>query len=170
MTGRPERGEAASFYWTYIDLIPGEDILGTLERQTEAMLELFEGISEEKSRYRYAPGKWSIRQVLNHINDCERVLLFRALWFARGGGGSLAGFDQDVFAQASGAEELPWAAHVEEFRAIRQATLAFFRHLPEEGWTRCGTIDQNPMTVRALAYIIAGHVANHESSLKKLYS
>jgi uncharacterized damage-inducible protein DinB len=129
----------------------------------------FSAISEEKSLHRYAPDKWSIRQVLNHVNDAERVFLFRAVWFARGFNAPLPSYDQNISAAAAEADKFSWASHVEEFRAIRLATVAFFRNLPPEAWRRNGIASENPFTVRALAYILAGHLMHHTSILEQRY-
>jgi DinB superfamily len=165
----PDRSEAAPYYFRYIDRISSDDIVGVLEAQLQETVSFLSGISEAKSLHSYAPEKWTFRQVLNHVNDCERVFLSRAFWFARGFDTPLPSFEQDVSVAASGANEVSWAAHVEEFRVIRLATLAFFRNLPEEAWSRSGIASGNPFSVRALAYIIAGHVAHHASILRERY-
>lgn len=169
MRGLPEATEAAPYYFKYIDRIPSDDVVGVLASQLDETLALLRGIGEEKSLHRYAPDKWSLRQVLSHVNDTERVFLFRALWFARGFDSPLPGFDENVSASASGADEVSWARHVEEFHAIRLATLSFFRNLPAEAWMRRGIASDNPFTVRALAYITAGHVAHHVAILQERY-
>ena len=110
----------------------------TLQSQLDETLPFLRGITEEKSLYRYAPEKWSIRQMWGHVNDTERVFLMRALWFARNFDTALPSFDQDIAVAAAGSDEMPWARHVEEFREIRLATISFFRNLPEEAWTRTG--------------------------------
>jgi DinB family protein len=115
-----------------------------------------------------APEKWSIRQVLNHVNDCERVFLFRALWFARTFDSALPSYDEKICAAAARADEFSWASHV-EFRAIRLATLAFFRDLPAEAWMRSGMASGNFFTIRALACIPAGHVVHHTAILQERY-
>ena len=127
------------------------------------------GISEEKSLHRYGPEKWSIRQVLNHVNDAERVFLFRAFWFARGFDSPLPSFDEKSSADTAFADDYSWASHVEDFRGARLATVAFFRNLPSEAWMRRGTASGNPFTVRALAYILAGHVSHHRATLQERY-
>jgi hypothetical protein len=165
----PDRSEAAPYYFRYIERITSEDIIEVLDAQLDEALRLFSGISEEASLSSYAPGKWTIRQMLNHINDTERVLLLRALWFARGFESPLPSYEQEPAAVAAKADEIPWKAHVDEFRAVRQATLPFFRHLPEEAWDRRGIASDNPFTVRALAYVIAGHLAHHTAVLKERY-
>lgn len=166
---RPTETEAAPYYFCYIDLVSSEDIISVLETQLPETFEFLSSISEEKSCHRYAPEKWSIRQLLNHVNDTERIFLFRAHWFARGFQDSLPGYDQDFCVAASGAEDIPWRNHVEEFRAIRLSALAFFRNLPEEAWSHKGTANDNAFTVRALAYILAGHVKHHMTVLEERY-
>jgi hypothetical protein len=169
MTGRPEQNEAASYYFGYINLVHGDDILHALQNQLDEMLPVLHRISEEKSLHRYAPDKWTIRQMWNHVNDAERVFLFRALWFARGHDSSLPSFEQDIAAVACQASDVSWASHVAEFHQIRLATLSFFRNLPEDAWLRTGTASGNPISVRACAYIVAGHVAHHNTVLHKMY-
>jgi hypothetical protein len=169
VTGPPETSEAAPYFFRYIDRVPGGDILQVLETQLGETRSFLAGISEERSLHRYAPGKWTIRQVWNHVNDTERVFLFRAFWFARGFDSPLPSFDQDVAAASAGAGEVPWAGHIEDFQRVRQATLTFYRNLPAEMWMRGGIASENPFTVRALAWIIAGHVLHHRSILEEKY-
>ena len=166
---RPERSEAAAYYFTYIDRIPELDIIGAMERQLEECAKIFSSISEEKSLHRYAPEKWTIRQVLNHINDTERAFAFRALWFGRDFTDPLASFDQNISVNAARADDYPWKNHVSEFRDIRRSTLALFGNMPLEGWKRSGVASGNSVTVNALAYIIAGHVAHHVAILQERY-
>jgi len=169
MTGRPAPTEAAHYYSTYIDRISSEDVVGELESQLDPALRLFANIPEEKSLHRYAPDKWSIRQLLSHVSDTERVFLYRALWFARGFDTPLPGFDQNIAVPAAAADQFSWASHVADFSAVRAATLSFFRNLPEDAWSRTGIASGNPVSVRALAYIIAGHVAHHLAILQERY-
>ncbi len=169
MMGRPERDEAAPYYFTYIDRIASDNIVGVMDTQLEETLACLRGISEEKSLHRYAPEKWTIRQLWNHVNDTERVFQHRALWFARGFDTPLPSFDEKIAAGAAAANQVSWARHVEEFRDVRRGTLDFFRNLPEEAWTRSGIASEKPFTVRALAYIIAGHVAHHRAVLQERY-
>jgi hypothetical protein len=167
--GRPEQSEAAPYYFGYINRISSDDVVNVLETQMGETLSFLQGISEEKSLHRYAPGKWSIRQAWNHVNDAERVFVFRAIWFARGFGSPLPSFDQETAVQHARADDFPWAGHIEEFREIRLASLSFFRNLPEEAWMRSGVASDNPFTVRACAYIAAGHVAHHAAILRERY-
>jgi hypothetical protein len=167
--GRPEQGEAATYYWNYIGRVSGDDILGVLEAQSRELPAFLDTISEERSLHRYAPDKWSIRELWSHVNDTERVFVFRALWFARGFDSPLPSFDENTSAAAARADPRPWASHVEEFRAVRLATLTFFRGLPAEAWTRSGIASENTFSVRALAFIVAGHVAHHAAVLRERY-
>jgi len=169
MLGRPEPNEAAPDFFKYIDRVPGDDVVAVLEHQMGETLAFLSGISEEQSLHRYEPGKWSIKQLLNHLNDSERIFLFRALWFARGFPDPLPGFDQDIGVNGAGADEVLWAAQVEEFRSIRLASLAFLRHLPADAWLRSGIANDSLATVRAIAYIVAGHVDHHTAILKERY-
>jgi DinB superfamily len=165
----PDRSEAAEYYFTYIDQVGPGEICAILEAQLSETLLLLNGISEEQSLHRYAPGKWSIRQVLGHVNDTERLFVSRAMWFARGFDTPLPSFDQNVAVGAAGSDQCPWESHVDEFRAIRTATLAFFRNLPADGWTRSGIASGNRFTVRALAYLVAGHVIHHVAIVRSRY-
>jgi uncharacterized damage-inducible protein DinB len=169
MIGRPEREEAAPYYFTYIDRVVGDDPVAAMESQRAGILSFLEAIPEERSRERYEPGKWSIRQVWNHVNDAERVFAARAFWFARGFEDALPSFEQDVAAAAARADEVSWASHVAEFRAVRDASLTLFRNLPADAWMKKGTASGKPFTVRSLAFIIAGHAAHHEAILRERY-
>ena len=169
MSQRPERTEAAAYYSTYIDQVPDGEIVGILKSQLDEVLALCRTISEEKSLHRYAPGKWTIREVLNHLSDTERVFVFRAFWFARGFDTPLPSFEQETAVAGAHADDIPWARHVEEFQHVRIAALSLFRNLPADAWMRKGVASGNPVTVRALACIAAGHVAHHVAILKERY-
>jgi hypothetical protein len=169
MIGRPQESEAAKYYFTYIDRVVGDDVVGTIEGQLETASEFFSGISEEKSLHRYAPEKWSIRQVLNHVTDTERAFAFRALWFARGFETALPGYDQNIAAAGAEADRIVWAEHVEEFRRVRLSTISLFQNMPVAGWARSGIASDNRVGVRALAFIIAGHVEHHNAILRERY-
>jgi hypothetical protein len=169
MTGRPDQSEAAQYYFTYIDQVAGDDAEAVMARQLEESEALLARIGEEKSQHRYAPDKWSIKEVLNHITDSERAFAFRTLWFARGFDAPLPGYDQEIAASGAAADRIGWAEHVEEFRRVRLATLALFANLPAEAWMRTGMASDNRFTVRALAYIIAGHWEHHVRILRERY-
>jgi DinB superfamily len=169
MSGRPQPDEAVPYYFRYIDRIPGDDVMETLEPQLESTLSFLSTISEERSLHRYGPEKWSMRQVVNHVNDCERLFVFRALWFARGFDTALPSFDQLVSARGAEADSFPWKSHVEEFRRVRQGTVSFFRNLPADGWSRRGVASGYSFSVRALAWLAAGHLDHHLAILREKY-
>jgi DinB family protein len=147
----------------------GNLVLAVLASQLGETLALLDGVSEEQSLWRYASDKWTMRQVISHVNDTERLFVSRAFWFARGFDTPLPSFDQNVAVAAAAANDLTWRTHTDEFRAVRGATLTFFRGLPAAAWDRRGTASDNPYTVRALAYITAGHVIHHSQILRERY-
>ena len=169
MSGRPQRDEAAPYYFTYIDKVPEGDIRVTLDRQAIETSAALHNITEEQSLHRYAADKWSLRELLNHLNDTERLFVARAFWFARGFDSPLPSFDQNVAVAAASANDRAWASHVEEFRSVRAATITFFKNLPVDAWMRRGIASDNPFTVRALAYLAAGHVAHHMAIVREKY-
>ena len=169
MKGRPESSEAAAYYFTYIDKVAGDDAMEAMQTQLNEYLPVLVGISEEKSGHRYAPGKWSIRQVLNHISDTERSFAFRALWFARGFDTPLPSYDPDTAAGGAQADAVSWAVHVEEFRRVRLATISLFESMPEEAWMRTGVASGKTFTVRALAFLVPGHATHHFDILRQRY-
>ena len=165
----PQTTEAAPYYFRYIDLVHTDNIVGFLDNQLEETMPFLQSISDKQSLHRYEPEKWTIRQVLSHVNDGERIFLGRAVWFARGFTDALPSFDQEVAVMWANANDTPWSDLVEEFRTVRLGTLSFFRNMPEEAWARTGVASDNPFTVNALAYIIGGHVAHHTGVLKERY-
>ena len=167
--GRPNRSEAADYYFTYIDQVPAGDICDTLGRQLDSSRTLYGAITPAESSFSYARGKWSIADTLTHISDAERVFAFRAWWFARGVDAPLPGFDQNVIAEAARHAGRSWSRSLDEFCAVRMATLALFQSLPVAAWTRRGSAAGNTFSVRALAWIVAGHVAHHNRLLRERY-
>jgi hypothetical protein len=167
--GRPAQTDSNADNWRYIQLVAGEDAIAVLRSQHEDASSLFATISEEKSRHSYAPGKWSIRTLLNHISDCERTFAYRAFWFSRSFDQHLPSIDQDVAAAHAGADEVDWLAHVEEFNRVRLSTISLFENMPAAGWDRKGIASNHPITVRALAFLIAGHTAHHLTILRARY-
>lgn len=170
MIGFPEPNEAASYYSGYISRVSDPDIARVIETQLDESLALFARVSEEKSLHRYAPEKWSIREVLSHITDTERVFAHRMLWFGRGFEAPLPSFDQNIAVAGAHADKLPWSSNVEEFRRVRLATISLIRNLPDDAWLRSGIASDNRVTVRALAFITAGHVAHHLAILREKYA
>jgi hypothetical protein len=168
-TQRPDRSEAADYYFMYIDKVGPGDIRSIIRSQQAETVSFLKGIDDEKSLYRYEPGKWSIRDIVSHISDTERVFVFRALWFGRGFDTPLPSFDQNVAAPTAKADSRAWKDLIEEFNAVRSATIALFDSLPDEAWSRRGVASGNEVTVRALAYITAGHVAHHAAVVRERY-
>ncbi|HJR58650.1 MAG TPA: DinB family protein [Vicinamibacterales bacterium] len=166
---RPAHDEAADYYFKYIDLVPDGDVCAILEAQRTETLAFLRNIPEERSRHKYAADKWSVSEVVAHLNDCERLFAFRAFWFARGFESPLPSFDQEVAARHGRAGERDFSTHVEEFSLVRGSTLDLFEHLPADAWMRRGIASDNPFTVRALAFIAAGHVIHHARILKERY-
>jgi DinB superfamily len=166
---KPEETEHAEYYSRYIDLVPDGDILGTLAGQIGVTLTELRLISDADSLLRYAPGKWSVREVVGHMIDTERIFGYRALRSARADRTPLPGFEQDDYVAAGGFDERPWADLVDEFYAVRRSNLAMFRGLPKEAWTRCGIANGNELSVRAAAYVIAGHERHHLGVIREKY-
>ena len=166
--GPPQAGEYAAYYGRYISLVPGTDILTTLEEQRRGMLLLLSGRDEAEGDFRYAPEKWTAKEVLGHVCDTERVFAYRALRIARGDATPLEGFEQDDYVRhgpfARGVGDL-----IEEYIAVRRASLSLLRMLDEAAWMRRGVANKNEVTVRALAYIIAGHELHHRGILEEKY-
>jgi hypothetical protein len=169
MIGRPEQNEAASYYSIYIDRVTSDDVVAVLATQLDETVAFLSAISEEQSLQRYAPDKWSMRELLGHVNDGERVFMYRAMWFARGFEDALPSFDQEIGFKFAESDKISWTSHIEEFRAIRSSTVAFFRNLPADAWLRSGVASDNPVTVRAIAYIVAGHLSHHVNVLRERY-
>jgi hypothetical protein len=166
---RPGRDEAPAYYFTYIDKVGDGPICDILAAQHGEAAALFRGLSDTQSLARYAPDKWSIREVVAHLNDTERMLTFRAMWFARRLEGGLPSFDQDVASRHAGADEASWDSHVDELLAIRTATVHLFRHVPADAWDRRGMASGHTFTVRALCYVVAGHYIHHAAIVKDRY-
>jgi uncharacterized damage-inducible protein DinB len=166
---RPQAGEYAPYYERYISLIVENDILATLDRQRREMVLLLSGLNEEQGNFRYAPEKWSAKQVLGHVCDTERIFAYRALRIARGDVTPMEGFEQDDYVKNG-----PFARHViaeviEDYIAVRRATISLLRSLEEAAWSRRGIANKNEVTVRAIAYTIAGHEVHHRRILEEKY-
>jgi hypothetical protein len=168
-TIRPAPGEHIPYYTHYISLVPGEDVLAALAGQIGSTLEVLRGIPEERAGFRYAPGKWSIKEVVGHVLDSERIFVYRALRFARNDDTPLPGYEQDDYIRAASFDDCRLADLADELGHVRQSTLSFFRHLAPAAWQRAGTANDDPITVRALAWIIAGHELHHLQVLRDRY-
>jgi uncharacterized damage-inducible protein DinB len=169
VTARPEPGEYAPFYETYISKVKGSDILGTLEAQRLQMTQLFAARSERDGNFRYAPGKWTVKEVLGHVTDAERIFSYRALRIARGDQTPLASFEQEDYVRGGNFAERTLADLAEEFGLVRAASIALFRSLQKEAWLRRGVASEKEVTVRALAFIVAGHEIHHRLILDERY-
>ncbi|MGA9772745.1 MAG: DinB family protein [Blastocatellia bacterium] len=166
---RPSTTEYAPYYGQYIGLVPEGDITQILNRQLEETLSLLGNIPESQAGHRYAPDKWSIKEVIGHITDSERIFAYRALRFARNDKARIEGFDQDEFAQNSAFDERTLADLVEEFEHVRRANLILFRSFTDDALDRHGIANDVEVSVRALLYIIAGHERHHIEVLKTRY-
>lgn len=169
MLARPERGEYADYYHTYIGKVPEGNVIDVLERQGKETVSTLSAVDENKGDYRYAPGKWSLKQVLGHVCDIERVFTYRALSFARADATALPGVEQDDMVAAANFDERTLADIVDEFQAVRASTLAFFRSLDDATWVRKGNASGFDFTVRAIAFIVAGHELHHMGVITERY-
>jgi len=167
--GRPQTGEYASYYEKYVSLVPATDILGVLEGQRLAMTQLLGARSEREGNFRYAPDKWTVKEVIGHVTDAERIFAYRALRIARGDRTAMEGFEQDDYVKTGGFSERTLADLSEEFASVRDASLSLFRSLSASAWTLSGLANKNEVSVRALAYIIAGHAVHHLRILEEKY-
>jgi len=168
-SGRPGADEAAPYYFRYIDRVDGDDAVAVLEAQIAGLIPRLEAVADTASTSRYAEDKWSMRQVLGHVSDNERVFVARAFWFARGFETPMRSFEPDACAAAGGAGDVAWDDLVQEFRSVRLATVAFFRNLPPDRWTARGVASGNTFSVRALAFLAAGHADHHAAILAERY-
>ena len=166
---RPEATEYADYYANYISKVRGSDVLSVLESQRLQMLQLFAGRSERDGSFRYAPGKWTVKEVLGHIADTERIFAYRALRIARGDQTPLPGFEQDDYVRSGAFGDRTLAGLTEEFEAVRTASILLLRSFNEEAWSRRGMASQKEVTVRALGFMIAGHQIHHRIILEERY-
>jgi len=168
-TSRPQASEYAPYYERYISKVPDGDIVGTLGRQLEETLALIRGIPEARGDFRYAEGKWSIKELLGHVIDSERVFAYRALRFGRGDVTPLSGFEQDDFVRGADFNKRSLSDLAEEYEHVRRATLSLFGSLDASAWDRRGTANDNEVSVRGLAFIVAGHERHHVEILRTRY-
>jgi hypothetical protein len=170
MLAPPPSDEYGAAYARYVTCLPaGVDVLELLARQRAATVDRFAAVPTDRAGYRYAPGKWTVREVVMHLSDVERIMAYRALRVARGDATPLPGFDENAYAPMSNAEALPLSALAEEWSDVRRATVAMFRHFPADAWTRRGSASGAPVSVRSLAWIIAGHERHHLNVLAERY-
>ena len=169
MTSHPDTTEYPEYYGRYISQVPQGDIVTTLEQERDAVLALLGGIPAEKADFRYAPGKWSLKEVLGHVTDTERIFAYRALRFARNDKTPLPGFEQDDYMPYANFAQRELSDLAREFEHVRQASLFLFRNLDAAAWERRGTASGGEFTVRAMAYITAGHEIHHRRIIETKY-
>jgi hypothetical protein len=168
--GRPETSEFAPVAAGYVSLVPEVDILRVMESQSNQMRSFALTISPEREMFSYAPGKWSVREVIGHVTDAERVFGHRAFCISRGEQAHLPGFDEQAYAAQSSFASCRLSELVEEFALVREANLVFLRRLDSAAWRQIGTANDTPVSVRALAFVMAGHVRHHLHWLSTRYS
>src|SRR5215510_2373282 len=168
-TLRPEQSEYPSYAESYVARVPDGDIVAILSRQLEDTLALIRGTPEARGDFRYAEGKWSVKEVIGHIIDGERVFAYRALRFARGDATALEGFEQDDYVRGGSFGKRSLSDLADEYEHVRRATISLFSSLDEEAWTRRGTANKNGVSVRGLAFIVAGHERHHVEILRTRY-
>ena len=166
---RPEKNEYAAFYETYISLVKGDDILSVLKQNKIETQNILAEITEEKAHFRYAENKWSIKELVGHIIDTERIFAYRALRFARNDQTPVEGFSQDPYIKNADFDNCRFTDLIAEFAFVRDANILMFQNFPDKAWTRTGTASENLVSVRALAYMIAGHELHHVNILKERY-
>ena len=169
MITMPTKEEYPAYYERYISLVADGEIKGVLARQLENTASLLAHIPASKENYSYAPGKWTLREVAGHITDTERIMSYRLLRIARGDQTPLAGYDEEQYVKEALVHAHPLSDLLEDFRAVRVATLALLRSLPEKAWPRMGFANNNELSVRALAYIMAAHELHHVKMIKEKY-
>lgn len=166
---RPTDKEYAAYYAAYVGLVPDGDLFAVLATQATETENLLRPLGEARSQHRYAPDKWSIREVIGHVADAERVFTYRALRFARGDATPLSGYDEKVWGETSNAHARTLISLLDDLQSLRAATVSLFRGFADADWDRAGQANNNPITVRALAYIVAGHERHHIKVLRERY-
>ncbi|MEP6591587.1 MAG: DinB family protein [Gemmatimonadota bacterium] len=166
---KPAAGEYSPYFDRYISRIETDTVLPVLHEQLTTLKTLFHGLGEARAGFRYAPEKWSVREVVGHLIDTERVFGFRALWIARRADSPLPGFEQDDFVRAAAHDACGVDSLLAEFTSVREGHLHMLQHLPSAAWTRVGTAGGHPLSVRAAAFIMAGHVAHHIAEFHSRY-
>jgi uncharacterized damage-inducible protein DinB len=169
MIGRPEASECAEYYWRYIDRVPDGDIIDILAGQCKETIELLSGLTDEQADLSYAPGKWSIKEVIGHVIDAERVFAYRALSFARRDPAQLPSMEENDWAEASNAARRPLAQLLEDLEATRRSTITLLESLDEGMSASRGVASGYEFSVRAIAYITAGHEMHHRGVLHERY-
>ncbi|MBL8749153.1 MAG: DinB family protein [Planctomycetes bacterium] len=169
MHQRPGPDEFAPFFQGYVARVPDGDVIATLERQGAATVARLAGVADARGGFAYAPGKWTVRRVVQHVADGERLFAYRALCLARGEQASLPPFDEDLYAANDGSDQRTLRSLTEEFASVRAATLTLLRGLSPDAWSRRGLVSGRPASVRAQAWIAAGHELHHLEVLRERY-
>ena len=169
MKSRPSDVEYADYFTRYVALVPETDVMTVLEKQLAELPQIAALVSADRERFRYDTGKWSIREVFGHMSDAERVFGYRAFCISRGEQAFLPSFDENAYVAQSHYDEQNLAELLAELIAVRKANIAFFRILRDREWERTGTASNKPVSVRAVAFIMAGHVRHHMNGLRKNY-
>lgn len=167
---RPAANDYPQYFQTYVSRVPEEDVFAALEPQVSLIVSLAARVPAERETFAYAPGKWSVREMLGHIDDAERVFAYRALTFSRYDAVSLPGFDEVTWTPHGHFATVPLRELAEEFACLRRANLQMLRRLDDAQWRAGGKGDDKPITVRALAYVMAGHVRHHLAILRDRYA
>lgn len=166
---RPLKSDYAIHYEKYVGLVPGGDFLEILEEQHSTLLRLLSALTEEQGNFRYAPNKWSIKEMIGHLSDAERIFAYRLLRIARGDETPLASFEQDAYIATGNFSTRKLSDLLEEFSAVRKASITLIRSLDEKAWMRRGTASQKEITALALGFIIVGHECHHRIILEERY-
>jgi uncharacterized damage-inducible protein DinB len=166
---RPEATEYAPFYAKYVAGVPETDVVGALRDSGREITAALASIPESRGGFRYAEGKWSIRELVGHVIDAERIFTYRALRVARGDATPLPGFEENDYVRTAGSDSRTLADLVDELRAVRESTVQMFSSFPDDAWIRTGVVNGRPVSVRALAYITAGHARHHLGILRDRY-
>jgi hypothetical protein len=169
MGKRPSPNEYSAQQSRYVDLVQEEDIVAALEKQSRTTAAMLSRLSDAEASFRYAPDKWSVKGIIGHVGDSERVFAYRALAISRGEAASLPGYDENEYARAANFDTRTLFDLVDEYVAIRKATVALFRGLSDEAWDRRGVANGNPITVRGQAYVALGHERHHLNVLREKY-
>ncbi|MDQ1147597.1 putative damage-inducible protein DinB [Bacillus sp. SORGH_AS 510] len=169
MLQRPLTSEYPEYYVPYVDLVPEGDLLTILNEDLNSTIALFEGISNEEGHFRYATDKWSIKEVLGHMTDTERIMSYRLLRIGRGDQTALAGFNENEFVEGSQINNQSINDILEDFVATRKATITLIKNMPVEAWSYKGNANNTEVTARAIGYIIAGHAIHHKKIIKERY-
>ena len=169
MNTRPEKDEYSPYHERYVSLVPETEILPVLQKQVEEIQLLADRITPERETFRYAPDKWSIREVFGHLVDCERVFAYRAFCISKGDQASFPSFEQDDYINNAYYNQRPLADIMDELLLLRKSNLAFLSLVTDDDWNRRGTVNNHSISVRALGYIMAGHIRHHVNVLKQNY-